>query len=146
MEPLFLSLGEILEIHEQQLERYGGSSGIQDSAEIESAIATPQATNGAGLELDRLTAGMVCLIEKFPSAILKYRHSATPNHGDFTKIKTSELLDVLCAEFRAKASPSLDNEPGWTIRVPPGLRASSPSSTPPPQVDSFRERPWFIVR
>jgi len=27
MEPVFLSLDEILEIHAQQIERYGGSSG-----------------------------------------------------------------------------------------------------------------------
>jgi len=44
MEPLFLSLDEILEIHEQQIERYGGSSGLRDAAALESAVATPQAT------------------------------------------------------------------------------------------------------
>lgn len=27
MEPLFLTLDEVLEIHEQQIERYGGSAG-----------------------------------------------------------------------------------------------------------------------
>jgi len=46
MEPLFLSLDEILEIHQQQIERYGGSSGLRDAAGLESAIATPQATFG----------------------------------------------------------------------------------------------------
>lgn len=44
MDPFFLSLDEVLEIHEQQIERYGGSSGIRDAAGLESAIATPQAT------------------------------------------------------------------------------------------------------
>jgi len=44
MDPLFLSLDEVLEIHEQQIERYGGSAGIRDAAGLESAIATPQAT------------------------------------------------------------------------------------------------------
>ena len=46
MEPLFLSLDEVLEIHEQQIAMYGGSSGVRDSAGLESAIATPQATFG----------------------------------------------------------------------------------------------------
>src|ERR1035438_10213977 len=46
MDPLFLSLDEVLEIHEQQIERYGGSSGIRDAAALESAIATPQVTFG----------------------------------------------------------------------------------------------------
>jgi len=44
MEPLFLTLDEVLEIHEQQIERYGGSHGLRDAAALESAIATPQAT------------------------------------------------------------------------------------------------------
>jgi death on curing protein len=44
MEPAFLSLDEILEIHEQQIQRYGGSAGLRDPAGLESAIATPQAT------------------------------------------------------------------------------------------------------
>ena len=44
MEPLFLSLDEVLEIHQQQIKRYGGSAGIRDAAGLESAIATPQAT------------------------------------------------------------------------------------------------------
>jgi death-on-curing protein len=46
MEPVFLSLDEVLEIHAQQIERYGGSSGLRDSAGLESAVATPQATFG----------------------------------------------------------------------------------------------------
>jgi len=46
MEPLFLTLDEVLEIHEEQIERYGGSSGLRDAAALESAAATPQATFG----------------------------------------------------------------------------------------------------
>jgi death on curing protein len=43
-EPVFLSLDEILEIHEQQIERYGGAAGLRDPSGLESAVATPQAT------------------------------------------------------------------------------------------------------
>jgi death on curing protein len=46
MEPVFLSLDEVLEIHEQQIERYGGSAGLRDGAALESAVATPQVTFG----------------------------------------------------------------------------------------------------
>jgi death on curing protein len=46
MEPTFLSLDEVLEIHGQQIERYGGSAGLRDAAGLESAVATPQATFG----------------------------------------------------------------------------------------------------
>jgi hypothetical protein len=46
MEPAFLSLDEALEIHGQQIERYGGSEGLRDAAGLESAVATPQATFG----------------------------------------------------------------------------------------------------
>jgi death-on-curing protein len=42
--PVFLTLDEILEIHTQQIEQYGGSHGLRDAARLESAIATPQAT------------------------------------------------------------------------------------------------------
>lgn len=44
MEPPFLTLDEVLEIHAQQIELYGGSDGIRDPAGLESAVATPMAT------------------------------------------------------------------------------------------------------
>ena len=44
MSPIFLSLDEILEIHEDQLSRYGGTSGILSKPVLESALAQPQAT------------------------------------------------------------------------------------------------------
>jgi death on curing protein len=42
----FLTLDDVLLIHEQQLERYGGSPGIRDRGLLESAIAQPQAGFG----------------------------------------------------------------------------------------------------
>ena len=46
MEPVFLSLDEVLEIHQQQIERYGGSGGLREAGALESAVAEPQATFG----------------------------------------------------------------------------------------------------
>lgn len=40
----FLSLAEVLEIHRDQVTRYGGTSGIRDIELLESALGTPSAT------------------------------------------------------------------------------------------------------
>ncbi len=40
----FLSLGEVLYIHENQIELYGGSPEVWDTALLESALAQPSAT------------------------------------------------------------------------------------------------------
>ncbi|RJP30059.1 MAG: type II toxin-antitoxin system death-on-curing family toxin [Actinobacteria bacterium] len=44
--PLFLTLAEVLEIHQDQLRRYGGRSGIRDLDLLKSAMAMPQAGMG----------------------------------------------------------------------------------------------------
>ncbi len=46
MDPQFLSLSEILEIHQDQAMRYGGASGIRDLNLLKSALAMPRATYG----------------------------------------------------------------------------------------------------
>ena len=43
MNPRFLELDEILEIHRDQVERYGGVPGIRDFALLRSAVAMPTA-------------------------------------------------------------------------------------------------------
>ena len=53
---IFLSLDEVLEIHHQQIERYGGSHGLRDAAGLESAVATPQATFGGEFLHDSIPA------------------------------------------------------------------------------------------
>lgn len=46
MNPVFLTLGEILEIHQDQIDRYGGISGIRDIRLLQSTIAIPAASYG----------------------------------------------------------------------------------------------------
>jgi len=46
MSPTFLSLDEVIELHRDQIERYGGSAGIRDVGLLQSAIAMPQAGFG----------------------------------------------------------------------------------------------------
>ena len=42
-DPVFLTLGEVIEIHRDQIERYGGDPGIRDLGLLQSAMATPVA-------------------------------------------------------------------------------------------------------
>jgi len=46
MTPVFLGLEEALEIHRDQIERYGGSFGLRDMGLLQSALAMPQAGSG----------------------------------------------------------------------------------------------------
>jgi death-on-curing protein len=41
--PKFLTLAEVVEIHRDQLERYGGHPGIRDAGLLQSTVAAPQA-------------------------------------------------------------------------------------------------------
>jgi death-on-curing protein len=43
VEPSFLELGEVLLIHQDQIERYGGSPGINDLGLLQSCTAMPRA-------------------------------------------------------------------------------------------------------
>ncbi len=45
-EPVFLTLAEVLEIHQDQMRRYGGSPGSGDLDLLKSALAMPQAGMG----------------------------------------------------------------------------------------------------
>jgi death-on-curing protein len=45
-EPVFLGLDEVIEIHHDQIDRYGGPSGIRDIELLKSAISMPPATFG----------------------------------------------------------------------------------------------------
>jgi len=46
MSPVFLNLAEVLEIHRDQIERYGGQPGIRDLGLLQSALAMPAAGFG----------------------------------------------------------------------------------------------------
>jgi death-on-curing protein len=44
--PVFLTLDEVLSLHAEQVERYGGSTGLRDLGLLESALAAARATFG----------------------------------------------------------------------------------------------------
>jgi len=51
-DPVFLHLDEVLEIHRDQIERYGGTLGIREPELLQSAVSTP-ATQFGGQFLHR---------------------------------------------------------------------------------------------
>ena len=44
MDPVFLTVEEVLAIHRDQIERYGGAQGLRDLGLLQSALAAPLAT------------------------------------------------------------------------------------------------------
>ena len=46
MTPVFLEVTDVLEIHRQLIERFGGSHGLRDRGLLESSLATPQSMFG----------------------------------------------------------------------------------------------------
>ncbi len=49
MEFRFLTLEDVLELHDMQLESYGGATGVREQSLLESAVMTPQASFGGEL-------------------------------------------------------------------------------------------------
>lgn len=45
-DPLFITFAEVLEIHKNQIENYGGEDGIRDKSLLSSALAMPESTYG----------------------------------------------------------------------------------------------------
>jgi death-on-curing protein len=46
VQPIFLTIDEIIDIHRDQIARYGGSEGIRDFGMLQSAVAMPAAGFG----------------------------------------------------------------------------------------------------
>lgn len=47
--PKFLSLDDVLRLHADQIDSFGGSQGVRDEGLLESALAQPQSTFGGEL-------------------------------------------------------------------------------------------------
>ena len=44
MSPPFLSLADVIRVHADQIERYGGAAGVRDFGLLQSALAMPEAS------------------------------------------------------------------------------------------------------
>lgn len=61
-DPVFLRLDEVVEIHGDQIDRYGGHTGIRDLGLLESAVAMPAASFGGDyLQSDIYEMAAACL-------------------------------------------------------------------------------------
>ncbi|BBD65104.1 death-on-curing family protein [Nostoc commune NIES-4072] len=47
--PKFLTISQVLDIHQRQIQRFGGTSGVRDEGLLDSALAQPQVTFGGEL-------------------------------------------------------------------------------------------------
>jgi death on curing protein len=47
--PKFLTISQVLDIHQRQIQRFGGTNGVRDEGLLDSALAQPQATFGGEL-------------------------------------------------------------------------------------------------
>jgi death-on-curing protein len=47
--PKFLSISQVIAIHQDQIKSFGGTDGIRDKGLLDSALAQPQATFGGEL-------------------------------------------------------------------------------------------------
>lgn len=74
MSPDFPTLEDVLKIHDDQINRYGGASGIRDFGLLESALAQPQIIfDGAFLHTDlfEMTAAYFLHIIQNPPVFCK---------------------------------------------------------------------------
>ena len=55
-EPDFLTVDDVLLLHEEQLEHYGGGTGVRDAALLDAAIGMPQQSFGGALVHEDLFA------------------------------------------------------------------------------------------
>jgi death-on-curing protein len=67
---LHLSLDQVLQIHEVQIERFGGAAGLRDPGALESAVARPA-----------MTFGGEDLYPDVPSKAAALMHSLVMNHA-----------------------------------------------------------------
>lgn len=72
MDPVFLSLSEVVEIHQDQIARYGGASGIRDLELLKSALGMPPATYGGRFlhtDIHEMTAAYLFHLVKNPPLV-----------------------------------------------------------------------------
>lgn len=114
MQPYFLTLEDVLEIHADQIKRYGGKSGIRDKNLLLSAIAQPYSTfDGQHLHKtlhDKAAAYLFHICQNHPfidgnkrAALVSALIFLAMNHQaiDYNE-KTLELLTFSVAEGKIK--------------------------------------------
>jgi len=111
--PHFLPLQRVIEIHESQIELFGGSTGIRDLGLLESALAMPQASfSGAYLHSDLFAMAAAYLFhivfnhpfldgnKRTGTAVALFFLTLNGIEHDFdVDVLTSLVLSVACGEI-----------------------------------------------
>lgn len=117
----YLTLEQILVIHEDQIDRYGGSHGLRDLALLESAIFRPQ-TTFSGAELyptlfDKVAALLHLLVLNHPFIDGNKRTAITSSivfllhNGYELRVSNNELVDFVLRVENKKYS--VENISKW---------------------------------
>jgi death-on-curing protein len=114
--PLFLTLEEVLEIHDDQIERYGGREGIRDIELLRSALAMPSA--GAGGQyfhhdiFEMAAAYLFHIVKNHPFLDGNKRVGAAAAlvflemNGVELKLSNSELVGIVMTVARGESAKS----------------------------------------
>lgn len=84
---IYISLDEVLAIHDDMIERYGGSFGIRDLGLIQSAIARPQSTFGGEDLYPTIIAKAAALFHS-----LIFNHAFTDGNKRTSLVSTARFL------------------------------------------------------
>jgi death-on-curing protein len=112
VEPLFLTLEEVLEIHRDEIERHGGTLGVRDNGLLESAVAAPQGGFGGHYlhsDLYEMAAAYLFhLVQNHPFLDGNKRVGAATTlvfltmNGVETRITNQVLVDMVLAVAKGK--------------------------------------------
>ena len=116
MKPRFLEFDEVLRIHRDQIERYGGTAGIRDSALLRSALAMPRArTAGEYLHTDQIemaAAYLFHIVKNHPFVDGNKRVGAVAAlvfldlNGIDVHISDEDLFDIIMSVAKGETSKS----------------------------------------
>ena len=114
MNPVFLTLDEVLALHRDQIERYGGAMGLRDLGLLQSALGTPQASFGGGF--------LHCSLPEMAAA---YLYHIVCNHPFVDGNKRTGLMAAI--GFLGLNGLELNANPDVLARLVLGIAAGSVS-------------------
>ncbi len=100
---IYISLDEVLAIHDDIIERYGGSFGIRDLGLIQSAIARPQSTFGGEDLYPTIIAKAAALFHS-----LIFNHAFTDGNKRTSLVSTARFLYLNRYELIADQQELID--------------------------------------
>jgi death-on-curing protein len=111
MEPIFLTVEDVVRLHEQAIRLYGGESGVRDAGLLESAVMAPQQTFGGEF-----------LYGSVPKMAAALWHGLVQNHPflDGNKRAGLRAADVFLARNGLDLVASSSQVEEWTLSVATG--------------------------